>query len=70
MEAKVNKCLEQKNVAERIDLKHFKESIVTYGIHSPYVRQMSNTRSTQSWIMPQDGKDLAAAVLEAVSQLQ
>jgi hypothetical protein len=31
---------------------------------------MSNTRSTQSWIMPQDGKDLAAAVLEAVSQLQ
>lgn len=36
----------------------------------PNVRQMLRTWATQKSITPQDLKDLPAAVLEAVSQLQ
>ena len=39
-------------------------------MRSPYVRQMLNIWATQSRIILQGWKDLAAAVLEAGSQLQ
>lgn len=35
------------------NLKDFKESIVAYGMHPPYVRQMLNTWATQNRIIPQ-----------------
>lgn len=52
-----------------LDLKKFKETIVSYGMRSPFVKQMPNSWFTQNRIIPQDWKDLATAVLEAGPQL-
>lgn len=55
---------------EMLDLKRFKEAIVSYGMHSPYVKQMLNSWSTYNRIVPQDWRDLAQAVLEPSQRLQ
>ncbi|KAL6040241.1 hypothetical protein STEG23_020317 [Scotinomys teguina] len=55
---------------DMLDLKRFKEAIVNYGIHSPFVKQMLNSWSTCNRIVPQDWKDLVTAVLEPGAQLQ
>ncbi|XP_052593228.1 torsin-1A-interacting protein 1 isoform X3 [Peromyscus californicus insignis] len=49
---------------EMLDLRRFKEAIVSYGMHSPYVKQMLNSWSTYNRIVPQDWRELAQAVLE------
>ncbi|XP_052610186.1 oxidized purine nucleoside triphosphate hydrolase isoform X1 [Peromyscus californicus insignis] len=53
-----------------LDLRRFKEAIASYGMHSPYVKQMLNTWSTCNRILPKDWRDLAQAVLEPGQNLQ
>ncbi|KAL6039725.1 hypothetical protein STEG23_000337, partial [Scotinomys teguina] len=50
--------------------KNMKEAIVTYGIHSTYVKQMLNSWSTSNRIIPDDWHQLTSAVLEYSQQLQ
>ncbi|KAL6084895.1 hypothetical protein STEG23_032023 [Scotinomys teguina] len=52
------------------DFKNMKEAIVTYGIHSTYVKQMLNSWSTSNIIIPDDWHQLTSAVLEYSQQLQ
>ena len=58
------------NPVEILDLRRFKAAVTSYGINSPYVKQMLNSWATQNRIIPQDWKDLASAILEAGPQLQ
>ena len=53
-----------------LDLKHLKESLVLYSLHSPFVKEMLNTLTTKNRVIPQDWKGLVSAVLEAGQQLQ
>ena len=53
-----------------LDLKIFKEAVVSCGMHSPFVKEMLNSQATQDRIILQDWKDIAAAILEASPQLQ
>lgn len=50
------------NPVERLDLRRFKESIILYGVHLPYLKQMLNSRATQNRTIPQDWKSLAIVV--------
>ena len=50
---------------EILDLKRFKKATVSYGMHSPFVKQMLNSWTTWNRIISQDWKDLVTAVLEA-----
>ncbi|XP_052576061.1 limb region 1 protein homolog isoform X1 [Peromyscus californicus insignis] len=52
------------------DFKNIKEAVVTYGIHSTYIRQMLNSWSTSHRIIPDDWHQLISAVLEYSQQLQ
>ncbi|KAL6091286.1 hypothetical protein STEG23_008144 [Scotinomys teguina] len=52
------------------DFKNMKEAIVTYGIHSTYVKQMLNSWSTSNRIIPDDWLQLTSAVLEYNQQLK
>ncbi|KAL6058619.1 hypothetical protein STEG23_038365 [Scotinomys teguina] len=52
------------------DFKNMKEAIVTYGIHSTYVKQMLNSQSTSNRIIQDDWHQLTSAVLEYSQQLQ
>ena len=52
------------------NLNHFKEAIVSYGLHSSFVKEMLNNWATQHRVIPQDWKGLVLAVLEAGQQLQ
>lgn len=47
-----------------LDLR-FKEATISYGIHSLFVKQMSNSWATQNKIIPQYWKNLVTAVLES-----
>ena len=51
-------------------LRRFKEAIVSYGMHSPFVKQMLNLRSVCNTIIPKDWIDLVKGVLEPGPQLQ
>ena len=53
-----------------LDLKRFKEVIISNGMHSPYVKQMLNLWATWNRIIPQVWRDLFTAVLESGPQLQ
>jgi hypothetical protein len=55
---------------EMIDLKHHKEPMISYGMHSPYVKQILKNWATPNRIIPQGWKELVAAVLDARLQLQ
>ena len=52
-----------------LDLKHFKEAVILYGLHSPFVKEMLNDLATQHSFIPQDGKGLVSPVVEAGQQL-
>lgn len=58
------------NPVEMLDLRRFKEAIVSYGMHLPFKKWMLNLRATRNRILPQDWKDLFTAVLEAGLHLQ
>ena len=51
-------------------LRRFKEVIVSYGTHSPFVKQMLNLWSICNTIIPKDWKELVEAVLEPSPQMQ
>ena len=53
-----------------LDLRRFDKVIVSYGIHSPFVKQMLNSWSTCNRITLQDCRDLVTANLEPGPQLQ
>ena len=55
---------------EMLNLRRFKEVIVSYGMHSPFVKQMLNSWSTSNRIIPQDWRVLVTVVLESGPQLQ
>jgi hypothetical protein len=44
----------------------FKEAMMSYGLHSPYVKQIF----TQNCIIPKVWGDLVSAILEPAPQLQ
>lgn len=48
---------------EMLDLKHFKEAMVLYSLHSPLLKEMLNTWAMQNRVIPQDWKSLVSAVL-------
>ena len=60
----------KQNPIEIIDLRRFKEEIISYGMHAPYVKQILNSWATQNRVILQDWKDLATAISETGSQLQ
>lgn len=53
-----------------LDLKHFKEAIALYGLHSPIFKEMLSNGTMQHRVIPQDWKGLESAILEAGQQLQ
>lgn len=55
---------------EALDLKRFKETVMTHGLHSPYVIQVVNNWATQNHMVPKDWRDLLAAILVHGPQLQ
>lgn len=56
-------------VHNELDLKHFKEAIALYGLHSPFIKQLLSNWLC-SIVIPQDWKGLLSAVLEASQQWQ
>ncbi|MGU7584685.1 gag protein [Enterococcus faecalis] len=52
------------------DLKNIKESVVLYGLHSPYVKQLLHSWATFNRVTPTDWERLVAAVLENSCQIQ
>lgn len=50
---------------EMSNLKHFKESVVSYSMHSPFVKQILSNWVTPDRIIPEDWKRLMSVVLEA-----
>ena len=46
------------------DLKEFKQTIVNYGLHSSFVREMLKSWALSSRATPQDWNQLMSAVLE------
>ena len=54
----------------KLDLKRFKEVIASYGMYSPFTKQILNLQSLCNRIISKDWIDLAKAVLEPGSQLQ
>lgn len=57
------------NPKEIINPRHFQEAMLSYGMHSPYVEQISNNWATQNGVIPQGWKGFVTAILEAGSQL-
>ena len=53
-----------------LDLRRFKEAIVSYGIHLAFVEKMLNSWPVGSRIIPNDEKKLIKALLEPGPQLQ
>jgi hypothetical protein len=53
-----------------LDLKHLKEAIMLYGLHSPFVKEMLSNWAMQHGVILQDLKGLVSAVLEVGHQLQ
>lgn len=51
-------------------LERVKEEIISYGMHSTFVKQMLNPWATHNRIISQDQKGLVTAILEASPQLQ
>lgn len=47
---------------ELIDTRHFKEAMISYEMHFPYVKQILNNLATQNRINPQDWKGLVTAI--------
>lgn len=54
---------------EKIDLMHFKEAIIPYKVHSPYVKQILII-GLPKIVIPQDWKGFITAVPEASQRLQ
>ncbi|XP_016827320.1 uncharacterized protein LOC103161659 isoform X1 [Cricetulus griseus] len=52
------------------DLKHIKESVVSYGLHSPYVKQLLHSWATFNRVTPADWIGLVSAVLEKSCQIE
>ena len=53
-----------------LDLKRFKETIASSGMHLPFVKQMFSSWSDCNRIIPNDWKDLVNGVLETGTQLK
>ena len=53
-----------------LNLRRFKEVIVSYGIHLPFVKQMLNSWLVCNRIIPKDWIELVKGVLEPGPQLQ
>ena len=53
-----------------LDLRRFKDAIVSYGIHLPFVKQMLNSWLVCNRIIPKDWIELVKGVLEPGPQLQ
>ena len=53
-----------------VRFKEIQEAIVSYGRHSPFVKQMLNSWSIYNRIIPKDWIELVKAVLEPGPQLQ
>ena len=51
------------------DLKHFKEAIGMYGLHSSFVKEMLNNWATEHRVIPQGWKGLVSAAPEAGQSL-
>jgi hypothetical protein len=47
---------------ETIDLRCFKDVMISYKMHSPYVQQILNNWDTQNIIIPQDWKGMMTTV--------
>lgn len=52
------------------DMKSIKNAIMTFEVHSPYVKQLLSTWATNNKITPSDWNDLISAVLDHSSQIQ
>ena len=52
------------------DLKGIKEAVVSYGMHSPYVKQLMESWAMNNRVTPKDWEQLISAVLENTSQLE
>ena len=53
-----------------LDLKHLKEAIMLYGLHSPFVKEILNNWAMQHRVIPQDWMEGVSALLESGLQLQ
>lgn len=46
------------------DLKDIKQAVVSYGMHSPHVRELVKTRASRNKVTPHDWLQLVSAVLD------
>ena len=53
-----------------LDLMRFKETIVSYGMHLPFVKEMLNLWSVCNRIIPEDWIELDKGVLDSGPELQ
>ena len=53
-----------------LELRKSKESVTTFGMHLPTVKQILTSWAIKNRIIPQDWKDMARAVLEPAANLQ
>ena len=53
-----------------LDFRRFKEAIVSYGMHSPFVKQMFNLWLACNRILPKVRTELVIGILEPSPQLQ
>ena len=52
------------------DMKEIKQAVVSYGMHSPHVRELVNTWASRNKVTPHDWLQLVSAVLDHGPQLQ
>lgn len=53
----------------KLDLKRFNEAIVSYSMHSPFVKQMLNLSSVCKIIIPKDWLEMFNGVLGPISRI-
>lgn len=58
------------HLVEMLYLRNFKEAVLLYSLHSPFVKEMLNNWSNQNIVIPQDCKRFLSTVLEVGQQLQ
>lgn len=49
-----------------LDLRKFKQAVISYSMYLAFVKQMLNSWTTRKRIIPQDWKELITTVLEDV----
>ena len=53
-----------------LDLRTFKESVINFGMHFPFVKQILTSWTIKNRLIPQDWEDMARTILQPATHFQ